>query len=1150
MIGSRSHLPSIARTATVIDVVPYIKTQPVQQMAQTLNGEANGIEGALSGKELSTYQISPAISNDSNGIDTDLTTEEEQPVCEMSQGIMLEPVALDQPITLEEQPLHQVCTHLNPETNVIDITPEADNQSDHQIAEANVIDISPQTEFNETYKISQQDLQAVNTIDAIGTSESVDVEPDYWGEDSGSNGNQTTASNMFYQVEPTIWEEEDNPIEQQPIQERKSVDKVKQVKQEHRVEDKTIDVTPIEETHKVYKIAREDIKVGQAIDIKPTIENQPVQRAMQAEATSHATIDVVPVTDSPLVPHTDNGSQRGGALATSDGSFSTFLAPLNKDSFKRVVTDVEDKLKVVNQTLTMLTHSEGFDAILQDMLNAITLKTGELLNADRTTIYLLDEEKNELWSIVAKDENGQSLEIRFPTTQGIAGEVGTFRKSIKIPYDFYDDPRSAFAKIQDQKNGYRTYTMLVLPLLNDNEELVAVVQLINKLKTPGEIINAKSLAERIDWNGFTEEDERVFKEFAPSIRLILESSKSFYLATQRQRAADALIKANQALSQSSLDLEDTLKRVMDEAKKLMNADRSTLWLIDHDRNELWTKISIGDQLKELRIPRTAGFAGLVAETGEPLMIPFDLYDDPRSETSKKTDQKVGYRTCSMLCMPVFNADGNLIGVTQLINKKKQGEHPTYDANEWPKAPECWRSSFNRTDLEFMQIFNIQAGVALQNAKLFAEVKRQQQMQRDILRSLSNGVISTDKAGNVIAANESAKRLLGFCEEDKLEGKPVYELVRIKGKEETDEDKFAQWFKTALNSSEEKKRQQYYPDQVLESADSQQHTVNLSINAIADAIDITKVDGVLVVMDDISDEKRLKSTMYRYMTQEVAEKLLESGETKLGGNRKQVTVLFSDIRSYTTLTESMQAEEVVQMLNEYFESMVEAVFRYKGTLDKYIGDAIMAVFGAFVPLEDHAWMAAQTAVEMRHRLTAFNEKRRQENKIEIKIGIGINSDEVISGNIGSSQRMELTSIGDGVNLGARLETASKQYGCDIVISENSFRLCGEHRIVHRELDYIRVKGKTQPVSIYELVGLQDEVIPDQQKKVIEIYHLGRKYYLEKKFRQAMNEFATILEDMNIADKAASLYLKRCQYWLDNPENLETEWDDGVWTLTEK
>jgi PAS domain S-box-containing protein len=834
-----------------------------------------------------------------------------------------------------------------------------------------------------------------------------------------------------------------------------------------------------------------------------------------------------------------------GALTTTGGSFTTFLAPLNQETFKEVVTGVEDKLRVVNQTLSWLTDSQGFESILQEMLSAITLKTGELLGADRTTIYLLDEEKNELWSIVAKDQMGGTLEIRFPATQGIAGEVATFKKVVNIPYDFYDDPRSSFAKITDQKNNYRTSTMLVLPLLNEQGDLVSVVQLLNKLKFPND--PDKPLAERIDLGGFSSEDERVFEEFAPSIRLILESSKSFYAATQKQRAAEALMKATQSLSQSNLDLEDTLTRVMDEAKKLMNADRSTLWLLDSDRNQLWTKIPIAGKLQEIRIPRTAGFAGLVAESGEPLMIPFDIYDDSRSETSKQTDQRTGYRTCSMLCMPVFNADGELIGVTQLINKKKQGEFPAYDPAEWPKAPDCWKSSFNRTDQDFMEIFNIQAGVALQNAKLFATVKQQEQMQRDILRCLSNGVISTDKDGKVIAANESAKRLLGMGEDEFLEGKSVLDLVMIKAKDEKEDNKFIQWFQAALGATEEKNRQQYYPDQLLQSLKEEQHSVNLSINTIVDAGDSTKTNGALVVMEDISDEKRLKTTMYRYMNQDLAEQLINSGgEARLGGDLKEVSILFSDIRGYTTLTEKMEPEDVVKMLNEYFEDMVEALFKYKGTLDKYIGDAMMAVFGSPLPLDDHEWMAVQTAVEMRHRLAQFNVKRVKDNKDTISIGIGINSDKVLSGNIGSSKRMEFTAIGDGVNLGSRLEGASKQYGCDIVISENTFRPCKE-RIWYRELDCIRVKGKNEPIKLYELVGLLAEPISDAKKQSIDFYHRGREFYLNRKFTRAMGEFGAILEEIDSHDKAAILHLKRCQHFLQEPP--PDDWD-GVWTLTEK
>lgn len=395
-------------------------------------------------------------------------------------------------------------------------------------------------------------------------------------------------------------------------------------------------------------------------------------------------------------------------------SFSSLVAPLTQDTFKQVVTDVEQKLRVVNQTLSILDNvldCQGFDAILKEMLCSITLKTGELLNADRTTIFLLDEDRDELWSIVAKADNSNNLELRFPKTVGIAGEVATRKAVINIPYDFYQDARSLTAQEFDRKNQYRTYTMLALPLLDDQGDLVAVVQLLNKLKPVHDPV--ARLEDKIDPRGFNQEDEQVFRDFAPSIRLILESSRSFYKAMQQQRAASALMKATKALSQSSLDLEETLGKVMDEAQKLMQADRSTLWLLDRDREQLWTKLLIDGELREHRIPMGAGFAGQVALTGEPVLIPFDLYDHPNAETAKETDQTTGYRTCSMLCMPVFNADGELIAVTQLINKRRQGDFPPYDPATYPEAPECWKASFNRNDQEFMKAFNIQAGIAIQ-----------------------------------------------------------------------------------------------------------------------------------------------------------------------------------------------------------------------------------------------------------------------------------------------------------------------------------------------------------------------------------------------------------------------------------------------------
>ncbi|MEW6491849.1 MAG: GAF domain-containing protein [Cyanobacteriota bacterium] len=393
---------------------------------------------------------------------------------------------------------------------------------------------------------------------------------------------------------------------------------------------------------------------------------------------------------------------------------------------------------VVSQTLAMLhkvMENDGFDEILDATLRSMTIKMGKSLNADRTTIFLLDEEKNEFWSIVAEedDEGERSLEIRVPADKGIVGEVATRKQLVNIPFDFYDDPRSATAKEQDQKNDYRTYTMLALPLLNEQGGLIAVVQLLNKLKRGYK--RTASLENKIDQQGFTAADEQKFAENAPLIQMILESFRSYHKTARGQRVAAALMAATRSVTESSLELEEILRRVMEAAKKLMNADRSTLWLIDQDAGELWTRIPFEDgEEREVRVKIGQGYVGKVAESGKPLNIPFDLYGHPDSETAKKTDQKSGYRTYSLLCMPVFSPDSELIGVTQLVNKKKPGDFPEYDPCEGIEAPEHFRVSFDESDQKYMQIFNNQAGVILQNASLLKAVREQEIVLRGNLGS--------------------------------------------------------------------------------------------------------------------------------------------------------------------------------------------------------------------------------------------------------------------------------------------------------------------------------------------------------------------------------------------------------------------------------
>jgi len=264
-----------------------------------------------------------------------------------------------------------------------------------------------------------------------------------------------------------------------------------------------------------------------------------------------------------------------------------------------------------------------------------------------------------------------------------------------------------------------------------------------------------------------------------------------------------------------------------------------------------------------------------------------------------------------------------------------------------------------------------------------------------------------------------------------------------------------------------------------------------------------------------------------------------------GERKDVSILFSDIRGYTSLTEKMEAAQVVSLLNEYFETMVEAVFNYDGTLDKFIGDALMAVFGAPLPLENHGWMAVQSALDMRRRLVEFNHDRGTPEKPIIRIGIGISSGEVVSGNIGSQKRMDYTVIGDGVDISSRLEGTTKEYGCDIILSEYTYNLCRD-RIWVRELDRIRVKGKTKPVSIYELIGDRQYPLTPQTEEFLDLYAAGRQAYMAMNFKEAAHHF-TAAQRLRADDRAIAIHLERVTSYLHNPPSANWE---GVYTMTVK
>lgn len=221
--------------------------------------------------------------------------------------------------------------------------------------------------------------------------------------------------------------------------------------------------------------------------------------------------------------------------------------------------------------------------------------------------------------------------------------------------------------------------------------------------------------------------------------------------------------------------------------------------------------------------------------------------------------------------------------------------------------------------------------------------------------------------------------------------------------------------------------------------------------------------------------RVRGVLSRYVSQQVADTVLQEDLTRMGGRRQRVTLLFSDIRGFTSMSEQMPPEEVVSLLNRYFSRMVGALFAYEGTLDKYIGDGMMAVFGAPIPNEDHAWRAVQAALHMRAELDVLNQERAAAGEGPLKIGIGIHTGEAVIGNIGTEQRLDYTAIGDCVNTASRIESLTKDHGVDILLSAETYLEVKDHVLVRPVRD-VAIRGKTGQLDLFILEGLQHPVPP--------------------------------------------------------------------------
>ena len=304
-----------------------------------------------------------------------------------------------------------------------------------------------------------------------------------------------------------------------------------------------------------------------------------------------------------------------------------------------------------------------------------------------------------------------------------------------------------------------------------------------------------------------------------------------------------------------------------------------------------------------------------------------------------------------------------------------------------------------------------------------------------------------------------------------------------------------------------------------------------------------------------DKKYLKNTFGAYISPDLIDQMYEDKqEPKLGGQAGYHTAFFSDIQSFSSFSEILEPEKMVSLMNEYLTEMTSILLNHKGTLDKYIGDAIVAFYGAPVALENHEYHACMTALEMDRKLNELRVKWKSEGgwpKLvhNVRHRVGLNSGEMVTGNMGSSMRMNYTMMGDTVNLAARLEPAAKQYGVYTFVAENTYKVVKD-QFEWRLLDFIRVKGKNKPVKVYELFSEKNN-LANNQSDLINAFNNGLDLYFKGEWNLALkkfNEAAKLEEDFEYRPTTPSkIYVERCEAFKKSPP--EKDWD-GVWTMNTK
>lgn len=691
---------------------------------------------------------------------------------------------------------------------------------------------------------------------------------------------------------------------------------------------------------------------------------------------------------------------------------------------RRKTKELEEKHKrltvlyEISRTLTSVLDLEGVLSLAMDAVMGVT-------GAERGFAVLFDPKSSEWVPTLVRRIDREEIEGSHAIQEALDQVIETHTPVVTT------DAQDLTAQVNGISAGLRS--ILCVPLLI-REQLIGIIYADN----------------RIEKGAFTISDLDFLTAFADQTAIAIENARLYENVITQMRQAMALYRVSTKLI-GTLNLDQLLEDILEVLQQAFGYLNCAILLVDGGAQELYVKAARGyppEVLAAGRLKIGEGIAGWAAANQMAINVP-DVSRDPRYIPWVK-------ETRSELAVPMLVGD-RVIGIL--------------DA----QSPQV--NAFTQDDLRLFSSVAAQATVALERARLYEETQQKmteiatmKNYMDNIFASIASGVITVDLEGRITTFNRAAEAILGIPSAQAV-GRPYQDVLD-----------FFQGTSFPSLLEEAKTSERPYLASELELHLPQRGQVSLSLDLSALKDQAGRPLGVTIVLDDLTEKKRLEAErqweeqekerirelFQRYVAPTVVERLIEgSDQVVLGGKRQVVTILFADIRGFTSFSEAKNPEELVEILNRYLSLAAQAVLEQEGTLDKFMGDAVMAIFNAPLPQPDHTLRAVRAALAMQKAIATYHNEL--DSTMRLSFGVGINVGEAVVGNVGTAELMNYTAIGDSVNLAEGLQKSAE--AGQILLSHSAYQAVREHVRV-RPLNPIKVKGRSSTEPVYELVGLKE------------------------------------------------------------------------------